>query len=252
MKKLFKIILVLMSIALMACVIFVPEVLGISIGEGFVVANFLPLLGTPGIENMGGMKARAAFISEYDVFSVPMIPMRATDSIIASNPTLNLVEGDYVYRKIENNTVTYVKAGAKELALAKGSFVFKKQGIKPTFMYATDKTVSYTAESQGETDGYSKHPAGQLFYPGMGETAAAADRKFNNTRGYLILETNEGNQILVGQPGLPCTLHSSFSAGQARADQRGFTFNYEADSFVAYITLESPIDFDALESQTEE
>jgi hypothetical protein len=252
MKRFLKISLALLSVALIACMFFYPEALGMSADNGVSIANFLPLFGIPGIENMGGMKARAAFISRFAVTDVPRIPMRATDAIIEANPGLGLVPGDYVYRTVEGSNITYVKAKPEELAIAKGAFVFKKNGDKPVFMYATDKTVSYGAESQGETDGYSKHPTGELFYPGMGAKAAAADRKLNNTSGYLVLETNEGNQIIVGQPGLPCTLHSNFNAGQARADRRGFTFTYEADSFVAYATLETPIDFDALESEEED
>lgn len=240
----------LFAVAFTAMSFFCPEMIGIDPNCQMAV-GLIPLVGIPGIENMGGMKARAAFISQFDVKDVPLIPMRATDAIIATNPLLGLVKGDYVYRTISGSTITYTKAKPEELAIAKGAFVFKVSGDKPTFLYSTDEAVSYNAESQGEKDGFSKHPTGELFYPGMGSTAAAADRKLNNTPGYLILETNDGDQILVGQPGLPCTLHSSFAAGQARSDRRGFTYTFEANSFVAYAILESPIDFNALQADAE-
>lgn len=225
MKNLFKYFFTLAMLALAICSFANPEILGMSIDSGVSLSaiGFAPLFGVPGIENMGGLQGRLAFISQYDVSSVPMLP--SADEVLEE----------------------------KDLSIAKGSFIFKEGTTgKPQYIYATDKTVSYNAENQGETDGQSFHITGEFFYPGTVARAAAFSRKVNNTPGYLILITPEGDQILVGQPGLPCTIKPSFAAGQARADRRGFKYTFEADSFAPYAFLETPIDFDELASEAGE
>ena len=92
MKNIFKIFIMLAAVAFAAVSLFCPEFVGIN--TDCQMAGLIPLIGIPGIENMGGMKARAAFVSQFDVSDVPKIPMRATDAIISTNPLLNLVEGD--------------------------------------------------------------------------------------------------------------------------------------------------------------
>lgn len=72
-----------------------------------------------------------------------------------------------------------------------------------------------------------------------------------NTPGYLVLVTPEGEQIMVGQPGMPCVISPSTDFGQTRSDRRGTTFAYEADSFAPYIKLKSPIDIDEIFDEAE-
>ncbi|MDR1436824.1 MAG: hypothetical protein LBI65_01765 [Candidatus Symbiothrix sp.] len=206
--------------ALMAVTLFVVEGSYAAAG-GISLASlgFLPLVSECGIENMGGMKNRLAFIPLCDVSAVPLLPASpATD---------------------------------EDLVTATGSFELKSDG-KPVYIYATDKTVKFTSENQGETDGQSFKQSGEFFYPGNKTAAAAFARKINNTPGYLILEDPEGNQYIVGQPGLPCTLKPSFDFGQARTDRRGFKFTFEADSFCPFIRLAAPIDFDELLEEPEQ
>jgi hypothetical protein len=183
--------------------------------------GFSPLFnGACGIENMGGWQNRLAFVPDCEVTSVPTLP---------AEPTTD-----------------------EQLVVATGAFVFKAEKGKPMLIKATDKTVSYNAENQGETDGQSFNITGEFFIPGNMTQAAAFSRKVNNTPGYLILISPEGEQILVGQKGLPCNIKPSYAGGQARADRRGFSFAYQTDSFVPMIKLGTPIDFDQLEEDDSE
>lgn len=214
MKAFLKFLSVMVMILFMAMLLS-PDVLDVS-GVCYAAAplGFAPLFSGCGIENMAGWQNRLAFIPECHVKTIPLLPK-------------DIVKDE-------------------DLVTASGAFEFKDAEGKPMYIYATDKTVKYTAENQGETDGQSFKLSGEFFYPGTAAKAAAFARKVNNTPGYLILISPEGEQFLVGQPGLPCTIKPSFDGGQARADRRGFKFTYEADSYTPLIKLGTPIDFEAL------
>ncbi len=176
--------------------------------------GFGPLKQACGSENMGGFKNRLLF---YPACAVSAVPELADDP-----------------------------ATALDLVKAVGSFTFITPEDKPIFIYATDKTVKYAAESQGDLDGKSYKIDIEFFHPGMKTEAAALARVINNTPGYLVLENPEGKQFLVGQPGLYCYVSSSFDGGQNRSDRRGFKFTATADSFCPFIELATPIDIDAI------
>ncbi|MDR2627551.1 MAG: hypothetical protein LBC40_05920 [Dysgonamonadaceae bacterium] len=195
---------------------------GSNMGVQCATLGFLPLLSLCGEDNMGGMQNRMAFIPLCDVSSVP---------VLSANPD-----------------------SEAEMITAIGSWVFKTAKGKPLYIYATDKTVKYSSENQGETDGQSFKQSGEFFHPGARIGAAAFARKVNNTPGYLVLVSTEGNQFMVGQPGLPCSIKPSFDAGQARTDRRGFKFTFEADSYCPFILLAdaSKIDFDEIMEEAPE
>lgn len=178
--------------------------------------SFSPLLWPCGEENMGGFTNRLVFVPFCALKAAPALPKR--EDI--------LKDEDY--------------------ATAKGAFEFNDSEAKPTPLYATDKTVQYKADNQGDIDGHSYAISGQWFYPGMLKDASIFARKVNNTPGYLVLEQPTGEQILVGQPGLPVSIAPAFDGGQARADRKGTTFAFTADSFVPYIFLDTPLDLDTL------
>ncbi|MGL4860584.1 MAG: hypothetical protein ACRC5A_12805 [Enterobacteriaceae bacterium] len=169
-----------------------------------------------GSENMGGFKNRVAFIPAADVSVVPALPLPAD-----------------------------IAADA-DLVTAKGAFTFRTSGQKPKYIYATDKTIGFKSESQGEIDGQSFKQSGDFFFPGNKVAAAAFARYVNNTPGYLILEDPAGVQILVGQEGLPVRIKPSLDLGKAPSDRRGFTFAFEADSIAPMVVMGTPIDFEAL------
>ena len=182
--------------------------------EGVCYAvTFAPLLWPAGSDNMGGYKGRIAFIPESAVKKVPTLP--------------------------ENPSET------AEFVTAEGAFDFKKNGDKPTPIYATRATIGYKAEIQGEADCRSYKQSFEFFHPGSRVEAAAFARQVCNTPGYLLLEDGE-HQILVGQPGYPCTISASFDGGKAPADKKGWSFTGDADSVVPMIVMKSPHDLDEL------
>lgn len=65
-----------------------------------------------------------------------------------------------------------------------------------------------------------------------------------NTPGYYVFEDTDGQQMIIGQPGMPAATSVSFNGGQARADLRGHTFTITADSNYSAIFLETPIDIE--------
>ena len=176
-------------------------------------STFGSMLWDSGSDNMGGYKNRILFIPDSAVSATPLIPK--------------------------------VKAADADYVTASGAFTFKTTGETPTPIYATRATVSYKADIQGETDCKSYKISGEFFHPGNKIDAAAFARKVCNTPGYLIIESPDGQQQIVGQPGLPCTVSASFDGGKAPADKRGWTFTYEADSMAPIIVMGTPIDIDA-------
>lgn len=178
--------------------------------------NFDPIVGLDGADNMGGYKSRIAFIPGRWVIEVPKL----ADVIVA--------DADY--------------------ATATGAFTYKTSiaGAKPIGIECTDSTVKYGAKAQGENEGQSFAQEGEFFRAGSKKEYASLARRFNNTPGYLIIEDADGNQILVGQPGLLCNLKFEFDGGQKRADRRGIKATFSADSKAPYVYLATPIDIDAL------
>ncbi len=168
------------------------------------------ILHTPGTENMGGFQNRLLCYPAHEVTSVPTLPEKP--------------------------------ATVEELAIAEGTFEFKDKDGEPIAIYATDKTVGMKAENQGETDGQSFNVTGEFFHPGNKTEVAGFARMVNNTPCYLVLISPEGEQFIVGQPGLPCNIKASYDAGTARSDRRGFPFTFEADSLAPLIKLKTPID----------
>lgn len=180
--------------------------------------NFNAIIGLRGADNMGGYLNRLAVIPAHSVITVPKIPQ--------------YVEGE----------------SGPETIIATGAFVFKSaQYGKPIGIEATDGTVKYGAQSQGENEGKSFNPQGEFFRAGSKVEYAAAARRFNNTPCYIVLEeASTGKQILVGQPGLEAQLTAEYDGGQKRADRRGIKFSFSADSVTPIIYLETPINIGAL------
>jgi hypothetical protein len=176
--------------------------------------NLNPITWPSGEENMGGYKAFILFIPSSAVSQVP--------------------------------TLSKTPSTETDLVTATGSFTFKKQGDKPKYIECTDKTVKYTAPSQGEIEGQSFAPAGEFFRAGSKKEVASLARQIQNTPGYIVLENMDGDQVMVGQPGLPAHIKAEFDGGMARADRRGFKFSFTNDAVTPIIFLATPIDVQAL------
>jgi len=175
--------------------------------------NFDPITGLDGDDNMGGYKNYVLFIPEYAVSAAP--ELKAKGDIVT--------DADYI--------------------TAAGAFVFKDLvNGKPIYFKATKNSVKYEAPNQGEDEGQSFAPQGEFHRAGDKAAYAAFCRKWNNTPGYLVIENMDGQQILIGQPGLEVSLKPDFAGGQKPADRRGYTVKFATDSVAPVIYLGTPID----------
>ncbi len=217
-KRLYIGLAALVIVATLACLFGCD---GFDLQDGLTLAAgpaFAPLKWPTGRNNMGGFKNRVLFIPVDAVVSIPTVP--------------NWEDAEE----------------AVDLVTAKGEFVFVTGGAykMPIYLYATNATVGYTAEAQGETDGVSYHPQLTCFFPGNMKEGHALAALIKNTPGYYVFEDVDGNQMLLGQDGLPATTSASYNGGQARADRRGLTLTATADSNYSAIFLETPIDMEAV------
>lgn len=179
---------------------------------------FAPLKWPMGRNNMGGFKGYLLFVPADAATSVPTVPEweEATDN--------------------------------ETLVTAVGSFTFPEEGSinMPVYLYNTDATVGYNVEAQGEVDGMSYKQTLTGFFPGNMKEAHAFAAMVKNTPGYYVFEDSDGQQMIIGQPGMPAATSVAFAGGQARADRRGHTFTITADSNYSAIFLETPIDIEKI------
>ena len=136
----------------------------------------------------------------------------------------------------------------RDRVTAAGSFTFVEGGSikQPIYLYSTEGEVEYKAEPQGEVDGISFKQTLGFFFPGNTPGMHAFNAMVKNTRGYYIFEDSEGNQMILGQPGLTGSLSPSFNGGKARGDRRGTTYTVTADSNYSAIFLATPIDMEVI------
>lgn len=167
------------------------------------------ILNKPGSENMGGWQNRILFYPAHWMKEIP--------TLIKDAQTI------------------------EELALADGAFEFIDPANKPIAIYATPRTVGMKADNQGETDGQSFHITGEFFHPNVKTEVGGFSRLVNNTPGYMVVFSPEGDQFIIGQIGLPVTIKPSFDGGTAPADRRGTAYSFENDSYAPYIKLKTPI-----------
>lgn len=216
MKKIVQLIICVMVIMAIALI---PEVndFVLSSTDGSILAAgpvFTALNWPTGRNNMGGYKDFVLFIPYDRVSKVPTLP---------ADPQSN-----------------------DELVTATGDFEFRETGDKPIYIYCSEKTVKYGAEAQGEADGISFAPTGEFLFPGDLKEMHAFNTWVKNNRGYIIIENPDGQQIMIGQPGLYASIKPSFDGGQSRSDRKGTKYTFAADSNVTAIFLETPIDIQAL------
>lgn len=177
---------------------------------------FAPLKWPTGKNNMGGYKSMLLFIPYNAPTSVPLLP---------DSPTNN-----------------------EDLVKAVGSFAFPAGGpiTKPIYLYSTEGTVEYKADSQGETDGISFKQTATFFFPGNTPEMHAFNALVKNTPGYLILEDSDGQQIMMGRPGIYPNISPAYTGGKARGDRRGTTYTATCDANETAVFLASPIDMEVI------
>lgn len=180
--------------------------------------TFNPLNWDFGQNNMGGYQNWAAFIPLGFISAMPQIPATKTTG------------------------ADFVKAV--------GSFVFKNESentpYKPIFIYCTEETVKFTAESAGERDGKSFEQKVEFFYPGNKVDAHALATRIKNIPGIILIADSDGNQQIIGSQFIPAYLSPAYDGGQKRADQRGFKFEGGAASNESAVFLETPFEVDPL------
>lgn len=184
--------------------------------DGTVVlaaATFSPLLWGQGQNNMGGFKDWLVWYPMSILTGCPELP---------ANPA---ADADYV--------------------TATGKFTLKS-GEEPVFIYATEGTVGYEAESVGEIDGKSYQQNVEFLFPGSNALAHSLASRFKNQPGIAVIEDENGNQYMIGNKDHFCYLSPSFTGGKERADRRGFTFAGTAASNESAVFLATKISVDPL------
>lgn len=225
-RKLFLFCIVAAILAAAFCLL--PELAGSTFGthpDGLLLATgpaFAALKWPVGRNNMGGFKGYLIFVPADAPSAMPEVP--AWDEA----------------------------ADNEELVTASGTFTFPAEGTikSPLYLYSTDATVGYNAEAQGEADGISYRQTLTAFFPGNMKEAHAFAALVKNTPGYYIFEDSDGQQMMIGQKGMPASTSVAFAGGQARADRRGHTFTITADSNYSAIFLETPLDVEAVKNGT--
>lgn len=120
-------------------------------------------------------------------------------------------------------------ASADDPTVAEGQWKFK-EGCAPIFCYATDETTKYTAEGQGEIDGKSYAPKFEFFFPGNARSMHKFNDLIKNTPCIVVIEDSDGEQQIIGEPGLFAYIAPSMEGGQKRADRRGTTYSGQCSS----------------------
>lgn len=202
-------IALLALVSVMSIMDFGPDACGMTL----CAATFSPLLYQQGQNNMGGYQNWAVYIPLSILSSMPELPSTQTD------------DDDYV--------------------VATGSFVFKT-GEQPVFIYATEETVKYSAESAGERDGKSFEQKVEFFFPGNKKEAHALATRIKNQPGIILIADSDGRQQIIGSRFIPAYLSPSFDGGQKRADLRGLKFEGGAASNQSAVFLETPLIVDPL------
>lgn len=210
MKRTTKVILALLALASVLGIMgFGPDASGLTL----CAATFSPLLYQQGQNNMGGFQNWAVFIPLSIIQNMPELPSSPSD------------DDDYVE--------------------AAGSFTFKT-GEQPVFIYATEETVKYSAEGQGEKDGKSFEQKVEFFHPGNSKEQHSLATRIKNLPGIIIIADSDGRQMMIGSKFIPAYLSPSYEGGQKRADLRGTKFEGGAASNQSGVFLATPLIVDPL------
>lgn len=176
-------------------------------------ATFSPLLWGQGQNNMGGFKNWIVWYPMSILTSCPELP------------TTKTTDADYV--------------------TAAGQFVLKSNEA-PVFIYATEATVGYNAESVGEIDGKSFQQNLEMLFPGSNAQAHSYASRFKNQPGIAVIEDENGNQYMIGNKDHFCYLSAAFEGGKERADRKGLKFTGVAASNESAVFLGTKLDVDPL------
>ena len=175
--------------------------------------TFNPLTWLQGQNNMGGYQNWVGIIPLAFIESMPKIPAEP--------------------------------ASGEDFVTAVGSFVFK-DGNQPIFVYCTEETVKYNADSAGERDGKSYEQKAEFFFPGNKVEAHALATRLKNMPCVILLADSDGKQQIMGNEFIPAYISPAYDGGQKRADLRGHKFEAAAASNESAVFLETPFVVDPL------
>lgn len=102
-------------------------------------------------------------------------------------------------------------------------------------------TISNDPEGQGEPGSRSFKNKGEFFIPGLDSETRGLARRLNNSRGVIIIPTDDGFRLLIGSENRPVQFMPSGKSGKKASDVKGFVFNYENDSFAPGYTYNGSI-----------
>lgn len=161
-----------------------------------------------GGENMGGMQPQVLVIPDCIVATRPELP---------ANP---------------DEDAEFVTATRTSGATA---YTFKNDLAQPILVKCIDRSVSMSAENQGEIGGQSFRITGSFSVSGSRSRAASFARQVNNTPCDIIMIDESGVEYIV----FHATIKPAYTSGKAAADLKSFTYNFEADSIAPLIILDS-------------
>lgn len=108
-------------------------------------------------------------------------------------------------------------------------------------VYLPPDVIDFSPEGQGDPGGRSFKLKGEFFVPGMDGENRGMARRFNNSRGVLIIPTDDGYRLCLGSETRPVSFMPSGKSGKKAADQKGFTYAFDADSFAPGFTYNGSI-----------
>lgn len=107
------------------------------------------------------------------------------------------------------------------------------------------ETMQINPESQGEHVGAKSFKSkGEIFIPGFSKVSAAIARLLNNSYGVLIIPQEDGTRIALGSELHPLKFIPKGKSGVKTLDAKGFTFEFEFDSFLPIAYYEGEIVLD--------
>lgn len=121
-----------------------------------------------------------------------------------------------------------------------GNFAMVAQKYFLKIMVPAD-TLSNDPEGQGEIGGRSFKNKGKFFIPGFDGENRGLARRLNNSRGVIIIPTDDGYRLMIGSENRPVQFMPSGKSGMKAADAKGFEYSYENDSFAPGYTYNGSI-----------
>lgn len=127
-----------------------------------------------------------------------------------------------------------------EMVILTGNFTMDTNKYFLKILVPPD-TLTNDPEGQGEPGGRSFKNKGKFFLPGFDSENRGLARRLNNSRGVIIIPTDDGYRLMMGSETRPVQFMPSGKSGTKASDAKGFEFSYENDSFAPGYTYNGTI-----------